>query len=73
MYHNLIHQRAGLVEVLGRQGDAGQSAQRCAAKIEIAQPLGDRQGRAGGSFVAIDICQRGERVPLGEGAFLGEF
>ena len=48
------------------------SRQCYAAKLEVSQAFGDRQGRASGGFVFVADGQRGERVPLGEGAFLGE-
>ena len=71
--HHLIYQGAGPAVIPGREGYVGENAQRHAAKLEITQSFGDRQGRAGSGFVLIAHCSRGERVPLGEGAFLGQF
>jgi hypothetical protein len=75
--HHLIHHGAGPVEVPGPEGYIGDGLQRGAAKLEVAQPFGDRQGRPRGGFrsgcVVLGVYgQRGECVALGEGALLGE-
>ena len=57
---------------LAREGRVGQRRQGCAAKLEVFQPFGDRQGRARGGFVALIHCLRGQRVPPDEGAVLAE-